>query len=103
MTTTTTINTTKAATASFTTRLHGNNPEGQPISAYWAIDLYDWMGADAEPLASCIVHHTPDGERMGKTLGHWSDDAAETAPDWVPRPDFDAVVATLRYLRGDLS
>ena len=98
MTTTTTI-TAKAATSSFTTRLHGHGPEGQPISAYWAIDLYDWMGADAEPLASCIVHHTPDGE----TLGHWSDDATETAPDWVPRPDFDAIVATLRYLRGDLS
>ena len=100
MTTTTTINTTKAATVGFTTRLHGNGPEGQPISAYWAIDLYDWMGADAEPFASCIVHHTPDGER--EPLGQWSD-AAETAPDWVPRPDFDAVVATLRYLRGGLS
>ena len=100
MTTTTTI--TKAATVSFTARLHGRDPQGQPISAYWAIDLYDWMGADAEPLASCMVHHnTPDGERL--MLGYWSDDAAETAPDWVPRPDFDAVVATLRYLRGGLS
>ena len=102
MTTTTTI-TTKAATVSFTTRLHGRDPQGQPISAYWAIDLYDWMGADAEPFTYCIVHHTPDGERIGETLGHWSNPAAETAPDWVPRPDFDAIVATLRYLRGGLS
>ena len=102
MTTTTTI-TTKAATVSFTARLHGNGPEGQPISAYWAIDLYDWMGADAEPLAFCIVNRASDGERMGETLGHWSNHAAETAPDWVPRPDFDAIIATLRYLRGDLS
>ena len=97
-----TTTTTKAATVGFTARLHGNGPEGQPISAYWAIDLYDWMGADAEPLASCMVHHnTPDGERL--MLGYWSDDAAETAPDWVPRPDFGAIVATLRYLRGGLS
>ena len=90
------ITTTTLRSLETTVRFAATNPEtGRRVSIMWSVTAFPESCPDE--YVECSMHDIDNA----KSLAYWR--SPDHVPDWVPRPDLDATIATLRYLRGDLS
>ena len=94
----TTLATPEAATTTLrslqtTVRVAATNPEtGRRVSIMWSVAAFP-----PDEYVECSMYDIDNSE----SLAYWR--SPDHVPGWVPRPDLDATIATLRYLRGDFA
>ena len=79
-----------------TVRIAATNPEtGRRVSIMWSVTAFPEIRPD--DYVECSMYDIDNSE----SLAYWR--SPDHVPGWVPRPDLDAIIATLRYLRGDFA
>ena len=77
-----------------TVRVAATHPEtGRRVSIMWSVTAFP----PDDEYVECSMYDIDNST----SLAYWR--SPDHVPGWVPRPDLDAIIATLRYLRGDFA